>query len=526
MADANMMSKIEHFFVLVLENRSFDHIFGGDGRLPSPLTGRESCPFDPEAPGGGTVPVSSDAPDQTRPDPPHEFLDVCLQVTGRHAKSYGGLPLPMNGFAASAREGLQQGGGSGSGSGARGDGQYALRCQPDASVSVLRELARNFAVCTRWHSSMPGPTWPNRFFFHAATSGGLDNSPSNPSMVLAVVIDDLGFDFEHGTIYDRIDRRFGRGKWRVYHGDRFPQVLAIKSVVKHRFLGLGGGNFSRFGNFRTDLRDPQFAPKYVFIEPDHDISLFSESARDGDSQHPPGLVSRGENLIKDVYEAVRQSPLWDRSMLIVTYDEHGGFFDRVPPPPAVPPGDDSDNQQKAEFPAGFDFKLLGPRVPAVIVSPWIEPGTIDDTRYDHASILRTVEECFGLDPLTERDRWANSLAHLLTRRQPAEAPWELVEPEPGAADAEGESGERENALTGTEAGVLRIAMSIDHILNTQKAGFARRVFDLLLARIPGVARVPGLGITTLPLLPTREAARAYIARVAARVAELETAQAR
>jgi len=519
MADPNRLSKIEHFFVLVLENRSFDHMFGGDKRLPDPR---------PDSP----VRLSFGADDRTKPDPPHEFRDVCLQVTGRHAKSYSGLPLPMNGFAASASEGRQQGESQRSKDrlkAARGNGDYALRCQLDRHVPALRELARNFAVCTHWHSSMPGPTWPNRFFFHAATSGGLDNSPSDLSILPAIIIDDFGFDFERGTIYDRIDKRFGRGKWRIYHGDPFPQVLAIKSIVKHRFLGLGGGNFSRLENLEVELQNPQFAPKYVFIEPDHDISIFRESGRDGDSQHPPGLVSRGERLIKKVYEAVRHSPLWEKSLLIVTYDEHGGFFDRVKPEPAVPPGDDSRNQKKAEFPADFDFKLLGPRVPAVIVSPWIEPGTIDDdTLYDHTSILRTVEERFGLDALTKRDKSANSFAHLLTRQKAVEAPSTLPEPEAEAdeVDAGDEEGERENTLSGTEAGVLRIAMSIDHILNLQRASLAQRVFEPLLARIPGVARIPGLGITTLPLLPTREAAGAYIARVAARVAELEPTQAR
>ena len=118
----------------------------------------------------------------------------------------------------------------------------------------------------------------------------------------------------------------------------------------------------------------------------------------------------GEKLIKDVYEAIRNSPLWEKSMLLITYDEHGGFYDHVKPPAIVCPGDALEDKNKL----GFDFKQLGVRVPAIVISPYIPSQTIDHNVYDHTSLLKTVEKRFALQPLTVRDRNANSFEQLFS----------------------------------------------------------------------------------------------------------------
>jgi len=514
---------IKHIFVLMLENRSFDHLFGYvPGVQTTPLSGKETCPFDPTLTSSAQVEVAPNAQDETYPDPPHEFRDVYFQLTGLlNGNRYPPSALPMNGFAASAREGLQQGESMAKKirlAVIRGNGSYALQCldrrSNGRSSGILRTLAAEFAVCENWYSSMPGPTWPNRFFVHAATSGGLDNSPADPRAVGAVTIDKLGFDFMNGTIYDQL----GQNDWRVYHDDTFPQVLAIKGMVKRR-LTLGGINFKKLEQLADDIKHADFAPKYVFIEPDYALlrryyAPFSGS-RHGNSQHPPGLLSEGEGLIKRVYEWIRNSPLWERSVLIITYDEHGGFYDRYSPPTAIAPKDYPLNRNKAEFPADFDFKLLGVRVPAVIVSPWIKRGTVDSQIHDHTSILKTVETLFGLRPLTERDKAASNVGHLFTESDPrTDTPEHLPdvqEPEAQHRAAEEDEG-NEETLTGNEAGVLRIAMMIDHLLNEQGAGPLRRALDPLVA-----STFPSLAITPIPLLPTRNSAREYVSRVAARL---------
>jgi phospholipase C len=131
----------------------------------------------------------------------------------------------------------------------------------------------------------------------------------------------------------------------------------------------------------------------------------------GNSQHPLDDVTRGEKLVKDVYEAIRSSPVWPTSLLVITYDEHGGFYDHVVPPPAVGPGDRFD---PANCRHDFRFDQLGVRVPAVIVSPHVPRGVIDHTVYDHTSLLATVEHLYGLEPLTKRDAAAARFDHLFS----------------------------------------------------------------------------------------------------------------
>jgi phospholipase C len=167
-------------------------------------------------------------------------------------------------------------------------------------------------------------------------------------------------------------------------------------------------------DLQQDLQGADFPPvRYVHIEPDY--AVFSDY-QNGNSQHPLGSVSSGEWFIKDVYETIRNSPVWERSLLIITWDEHGGFYDHVQPPPAVRPGDPPDDPSHNQN--GFLFDRLGVRVPAVVISPLIPRNLVDHRTYDHASIPATIEELLGLEPLTDRDRYANSLTTLLTLMTP------------------------------------------------------------------------------------------------------------
>jgi phospholipase C len=131
--------------------------------------------------------------------------------------------------------------------------------------------------------------------------------------------------------------------------------------------------------------------------------------------HPLDDVTRGEKLIKKVYEVIRNSPHWDKSLLIVTFDEHGGFYDHVGPTAAVPPGDLFTQDYIQHH---FRFDVYGVRVPTLVISPLIRKGVIDKTEFDHTSILATVEQLFGMSSLTERDKAANALLHLLSLATP------------------------------------------------------------------------------------------------------------
>ncbi len=291
-----------------------------------------------------------------------------------------------------------------------------MKCYAPEQLPVITTLAREFAVCDHWFSSLPGPTWPNRFFIHAATSGGLDHSPTTENIASSILVN--GYKFDNGTIFDRLDDE--GVSWTIYKGDAFPQSLAISGMT----LRLAEGRFQDFSNFAEHLQNPGYAASYTFIEPDyHVMSDFVG----GNSQHPRDDITRGEALLKQVYEAIRRSPHWENSVLIVTYDEHGGFYDHVPPPQTVAPGDTPTDPENNRY--AFDFTQLGVRVPAVIVSPLIPRGTIDHTIYDHTSVLATLEQIFGVLPLTERDKRANTFYHLFSRPQPrTDAPLALPAP--------------------------------------------------------------------------------------------------
>ena len=150
-------------------------------------------------------------------------------------------------------------------------------------------------------------------------------------------------------------------------------------------------------------------PAFTFLEPSWSST--------GNSQHPNYDVALGEQLIHDVYETLREGPGWPQTLLVITYDEHGGCYDHVPPPyGATPPDVDA-----GEF--GFDFTRFGVRVPTVLVSPLIAPGTVyrvpaGSTPLDHTSVLKTVEQRWGLPALTARDAAAPGFGDVLTLATP------------------------------------------------------------------------------------------------------------
>jgi hypothetical protein len=178
-------------------------------------------------------------------------------------------------------------------------------------------------------------------------------------------------------------------------------------ILQHHWQSLE--HFKRFDKFYTDLEKGDMAA-YTFIEPRF-ISFHQWKATD---QHPPHDVRLGEYLIAEVYDSLRSSQFWEKSLLVVLYDEHGGFFDRVSPPDSVP----SPDGKKSNHPA-FDFTRLGVRVPAILVSPLVEKGQVDSTIYEHSSLPATIRTLFNLpEGLTARDKAANTFEKNLLRSTP------------------------------------------------------------------------------------------------------------
>jgi phospholipase C len=405
-----MSDKIKHVFVVMFENRSFDHMLGfsaiegidlntGMATRINGINNPDDYKIEFPIGSGNFVKPTPDAPFSMKFDPPHEFKDTAEQLCGKRAVYKDGSYPPINnlGFAESYFKSDKNHPGEN------------MKCFASKDLPVLNRLANEFAICDNWFSSIPGPTWPNRFFLHAATSGGLDDSPSKTVIKHADLREE--FSFQNGHIFEKLN---AKGiPWVIYEGDELTQAFALKGM----HMNDDKGYLHPFKNFKKDLSDSKFSPAYIFIEPCYGFVLTDKgSFKCGNSQHPLDDVRRGEGLLKYIYETIRNSPHWESSCLIVTYDEHGGFYDHVAPPRAVPPGDaivdPSYNQN------GFAFDQLGVRVPTLVISPWIPKSTIDHNQYDHTSILRTLEELLNLDHLTNRDKNARSLESLFKLNSP------------------------------------------------------------------------------------------------------------
>jgi phospholipase C len=434
--------KIKRFFVLVLENRSFDHMLGfsqisgihaktGEKTEIMGLTnihavgdGLEADEYNVDS---NQTHWYAAAPTEfaLQIDPGHEYGDMNYQLWTPPSPA-----LPSGGTNAGfvlnneyyINEKKQTDPDDPEASASPG---VVMRCFLPEQIPILYYLAREYAVCDQWFCSGPLPTLPNRMFIHAASSGGLDNSPSGWD---AFTHSQLGaYNFENGNIFERLDD--AGIAYRIYAGDE-----AVSSEFKlGSLLAIEG-----MDGFEGDLGDENFSPRYVFIEPAYDAIWGHYN--DGNSEHPYGNVWAGEMLIAKIYWLLSHSRFWWESALVILYDEGGGFYDHVPPPTTnvVPPGD---AEVEGRNENGFDFTKLGPRVPAVVVSPWIPQGTIDHTQYDHTSLLKTVELSFGLDPLTDRDAHADNFAHLFR----LQAPRDVHRPASGMTVSEGES------ATGDEA---------------------------------------------------------------------------
>jgi phospholipase C len=349
------MASLEHVIVLMLENNSFDRMLGAlfaetaDG---GGIKGSAANHWNDDASPNAKPPVRHVMqPTTTRviqPDPMHEYPDVQNQLAGPnkgfvtdYAKTYPNTDW------------LQR--------------QEIMGYYPNGSLPALHTLAKQYTVCDRWFSSMPGPTWPNRIFVHTGTSlGYTTNSVAN--------------NWNQETLYQLLD---DNGiSWKIYYGDGdISQTAVLRNspwVDPMRY-------------FFRDVQGPEAQfPKYCFIEPNYGTFPWDKVSQN--DQHPLSDVFRGEKLIWDVYNAVRANQaLWQSSLLVILYDEHGGFYDHVVPPAAERPDNRTDS-------SGFQFDKLGLRVPTILASPWLDRGVISDT-YDHTSLLKFLIDKWSLTNL-------------------------------------------------------------------------------------------------------------------------------
>jgi phospholipase C len=365
------LDEIRTIVFLMLENRSFDHLLGHlslehpewdvDGLREPDANPRYANFFEQRF----YRPFRIDDEASTIRDPPHSRRHVNMQL----ARSPSGKKFRMSGFVEAYVDYTQH----------RAEHPPPMGYFDSNGAWMTSFLARQYAVCDRWFCPLPADTQPNRCMAFTGTT----------------IIDDTGSRLipyrEH--VFDWLNAHNVR--WRVYH-DGPPFFLLFG-----RFQELVGMKYRPFSQLAHDLQTEPAneAPQVIFIEPRYFDFFWSDAQPN--CNHPLARVAHGEQLLYDVYTALTSNPeKWTRTLFVHTYDEHGGFFDHVPPLPIenpVPAG--------AKYTEGF--KTTGPRVPGLLVSPWVQPGKAFHGNLDHTSWLQLLAEKFGTGP----DGYSASVSH-------------------------------------------------------------------------------------------------------------------
>jgi phospholipase C len=411
--DVVNLTKVDHIVVVMLENRSFDHMLG----YLSLVGERED--IDGLRPGlvnehlGRKYPIHHLDATALDVDPNHSSVAIDVQIADG----------AMSGFVASLARTLADR------AVADGDPAVAMGYYDGSDVPVYDHLAREFAVCNRWFSSVPGATLPNRLYALSGRAAGSRDDVARPRPPL----------YQNASFVRHLDAN--RIPWRWYSFD--PGTLRLADA--HYLLGHPKqfAYFSKTGLPWQTMLDPTVNDKVgSFLEDaangalpavswiDPAFTNFNPLGFPVNDDHPTADIVDGQELVLAIYDALASSPQWERSLLVIVYDEHGGFYDHVPPPPAA----DDDP---------VTFGSYGVRVPAMIVSPWIEPQSVSNTVFDHTSIIKTILMRFcpqaleqPAEPtrtsrphklgspryLGERVARASHLGELLTRSAPRSAP--------------------------------------------------------------------------------------------------------
>jgi len=393
---------IEHVIVLMEENRSFDHMLGYmKKQVPEieGLTGNESNPLNVSNPNSPVVTVTDKAPYISPYDPDHSMGGTTEGIFG---VKYGWHLKPtMKGFIQCQEDEKKK------------PITNVMDEFPPERLPIMSTLAKEFAVFDHWFAAVPSCTCPNRYFVHSATSHGATTNDGPPAG-----------GFPQKTIYDSLTKA---GKtWKTYFTDAPYCAMSLSSFRTDYFKQ----RVKPLEEFFTDLKAGQL-PNYTFLWP----RSAPTSTVGSNDQHPDHDVALGESLMKELYEAIRVSPLWNSTLFIITYDEHGGFWDHVPSPINVPSPDGIIGAEK------FDFTTLGVRIPCLMISPWINKGTIVHTptgptptsQYELSSIPATIKKIFNLDSfLTKRDAWAGTFEDIVLKRTEPRTDCPLTLPSPPA----------------------------------------------------------------------------------------------
>jgi len=373
------LDNLKHIVVLMMENRSFDHMLGSLTAVDARIDGITPDLSNPDTNGNAVKPQPlAEFQAQLQPDPDHHFPAVDLQIFGGDTSA--NRVANMQGFVKSYFNQQRD----------VGHSQKIMYYFAQKDLPVLTTLALEFAVFNRWFASIPGPTICNRAFAHYGTSFG------------RVDMNVLYVNEPFQSIYSRLINATPKHTSKLYYYDTASSTMEITNLLQNE-----PQLFGTYDQFLDDCAKGNLTD-YSFIEPnysDHEGDSGEEVAND---QHPDHDVQAGELFIATIYNAVKSSPLWPNTALLIVYDEHGGIYDHVVPP-ACTPDQFSATANDTGTGMPFAFDRLGVRVPAILISPWIAKGTVVDRVFDHASIPATVTKLFLGDysPRSPREKNAD-----------------------------------------------------------------------------------------------------------------------
>ncbi len=342
--------------VVMQENHSFDNYLGMLGR------------------GDGFALDRKGRPTNTNPDPSggyvRAFHETDTAQAGHVTQSWNASHLQ---YANGRNDGFI---------GPESSDAWSMSYYTGEEIPFYYSFARTFPVCDRYFCSVLAQTYPNRRFLLAGTAFGL------------IATDDTSITGipPNGTIFDRLDAH--DISWASY-ATNVSTLLVIADIVKKNPSGI-----KTIDQFHADARSGSL-PAVSYVDPNI-LTATEESPQD---------IALGEYFVSTVVDSLLQSPAWHRTMLVWTYDEHGGYYDHVPPPPAIPPDDILPILTSADVPGAYD--RYGFRVPTVVMSPYSKPHFVSHTIYDHTSILKTIERKWNLPAMTYRDANANDLLDCL-----------------------------------------------------------------------------------------------------------------
>ncbi|KAE8151003.1 phosphoesterase family-domain-containing protein [Aspergillus avenaceus] len=412
---SELRSNIKHVIYVMMENHSFANIAGYWDFHPDIDNLRKVNYCNDYTNSNWTVwgeplqicasPFETEVP---LTDPDHEFAGVTYQIYRKWNATNDDVPN-MGGFIERQSDKYES---------TPGESAFVIKAYDEKKTSTLAEIAKNFAFWDSYFAEHPGPTNPNRqFATSGSTCGFLDNTGQAAGF----------FNNVTGTtcatsVFEALSNK--NISWKNYYETDIIDAWMYKWVQDNAI-----DHLAHASDFYRDLEEGTL-PSFSYINPEC-CSI--------DSMHPKSNMAAGEQMLKHVYDAVRRSKYWDNALIIINFDEHGGFADYVPPPVNVPQPEDGiafDGLSEGH-PVTYDFTRLGVRVPAFAISPYIKPNTLihdkgtmyaNNSAYTHTSFLHFLQELWGLEGLNNRVQWAKTFEHIFSKTKREDTPETLATP--------------------------------------------------------------------------------------------------